>query len=172
MPNTLKYAITYPSGTAAPNVPLVMQTLAESTEAAITAVDIKMRHAEYTSTVVTTAAGSARFVGALSADATKTFNNTFVVPDVAGKVKFTEAGVYAVHYIALPAAQQTSNNIQINLNTSTQVASTVAGNYGSANISVGASNYYFAVNDILDFTILLSGVTTVGSRVCITKLHA
>lgn len=35
MPTTLKYGITYPSGSAAPNVPLAMQTQAESVEAAL-----------------------------------------------------------------------------------------------------------------------------------------
>ena len=35
MPSTLKHAISYPAGTAAPNVPLVMQTTAESVEAAL-----------------------------------------------------------------------------------------------------------------------------------------
>lgn len=35
MPSTIKYAINYPSGTVAPNVPLVMQQQAESVEAAL-----------------------------------------------------------------------------------------------------------------------------------------
>lgn len=35
MPSTLKYGITYPAGNVAPNVPLAMQSTAESTEAAI-----------------------------------------------------------------------------------------------------------------------------------------
>lgn len=37
MPSTLTHGITYPSGTVSPNVPVVMQTLAESTDTAITA---------------------------------------------------------------------------------------------------------------------------------------
>lgn len=37
MPSTLKYNITYPAGNVAPNVPLVMQTQAESVEAGIDA---------------------------------------------------------------------------------------------------------------------------------------
>lgn len=39
MPSTLKYQITYPAGNVAPNVPLAMQSQAESTEAAIIASD-------------------------------------------------------------------------------------------------------------------------------------
>lgn len=37
MPSTLTWGITYPSGSQAPNVPVVMQTLAESVDSAITA---------------------------------------------------------------------------------------------------------------------------------------
>lgn len=37
MPSTVKYAISYPAGTTAPNVPVVMQTTAESVESALTA---------------------------------------------------------------------------------------------------------------------------------------
>lgn len=35
MPSTLKHAISYPSGSQAPNVPIVMQTAAESVDAAV-----------------------------------------------------------------------------------------------------------------------------------------
>lgn len=41
MPNTLTYGITYPSGTVAPNVPIVMQTQAESVEAALAALQAR-----------------------------------------------------------------------------------------------------------------------------------
>lgn len=41
MPTTLKYQIAYPAGNVAPNVPLVMQTQAESVEAALTATTSK-----------------------------------------------------------------------------------------------------------------------------------
>lgn len=43
MPTTVKYALAYPLGTVAPNVPAVMQTLAESVEAALVALDIEKR---------------------------------------------------------------------------------------------------------------------------------
>ena len=36
MPSTLKWAITYPAGSQAPNVPVSMQSTAESTDSAIT----------------------------------------------------------------------------------------------------------------------------------------
>lgn len=39
MPSTLKHKISYPSGTVAPNVPVVMQTQAESVDAALTALN-------------------------------------------------------------------------------------------------------------------------------------
>lgn len=39
MPTTLKYAIAYPAGTVAPNVPAVMQTQAQSVEAALKTID-------------------------------------------------------------------------------------------------------------------------------------
>lgn len=41
MPSTLKYGITYPSGSVAPNVPIAMQTQAESVDAALTALNIE-----------------------------------------------------------------------------------------------------------------------------------
>lgn len=43
MPNTVKYALTYPLGTVAPNVPAVMQTLAQSVENALIALGIEGR---------------------------------------------------------------------------------------------------------------------------------
>lgn len=39
MPSTLKHGIAYPSGSVAPNVPIVMQTLAESVDAALATID-------------------------------------------------------------------------------------------------------------------------------------
>lgn len=39
MPSTLKYGITYPAGSVAPNVPVVMQAQAQSVEAALATLD-------------------------------------------------------------------------------------------------------------------------------------
>lgn len=171
MPSTLKYSLTYPSGTAAPNVPLVMQTSMESVEAALTGVDNKIRHAEYTSALVGLTAGIGRDVGAFTVVTGVTFNNTFVTPDVAGKVKITEAGVYAVDFTALPSTSPGTISIQIMGNTLVRVAQAVGGNYGAWEVTTSAANVYIPANEVLNFNVVCNNAINVGSRIRISKLH-
>jgi hypothetical protein len=170
MPSTVKYAISYPAGTTAPNVPVVMQTQAESVEAALTGIT-KTRHAEYTSALVALTAGTSRDVGAFTPDAAVTFNNTFVQPDVAGKVKFLEAGVYSLDFIALPPSTPGTLNIQIMGVTQNRIAQATGGNYGAWEVSASASNIYLAANEIVTFNVVCNNSINIGARVRITKIQ-
>lgn len=173
MPSTLKYAITYPSGTAAPNVPLVMQTQAESVEAAITAVDIKMRHAEFTTTAVTPTAGTSRNIGTLSADAALTFNNTFCTPGTtSGTLKITEAGVYAIDFTILPVSTPGNANLQILGVAVLRISQASGAGYGSWELTASTAGIYFPANEIVAFNLLIANAVTCGGRIRVTKLHA
>ena len=57
MPSTLKYQITYPAGNVAPNVPLAMQSTAESVEAALDTINSRSSgHPVLTNSWVTSSA--------------------------------------------------------------------------------------------------------------------
>ncbi|WP_457950427.1 hypothetical protein ACTAQI_07545 [Pseudarthrobacter sp. alpha12b] len=101
MPSTLKYGITYPSGTVAPNVPIVMQQQAESVDAAIGKA-AGLKHAEFTGPTQLSNANVGITFGTLSADATKTVNNTFAVGGTGGQITMSEAGVYIITSMATP----------------------------------------------------------------------
>lgn len=101
MPSTLKYAITYPSGSVAPNVPIVMQQQAESVDAAIGKA-AGLKHAEFTGPTINSPANMGTTYGTLSVDANKTVNNTFGVGGTGGAITMSEAGVYVVTSTILP----------------------------------------------------------------------
>lgn len=173
MPSTVKYALTYPSGTAAPNVPLVLQTSMESVEAAITAVDTKMRHAEFTTTIVTPSAGVSRNIGTLSADSSVTFNNTFCQPGTSsGTMKFLESGVYAIDYTILPSSTPGNANTQITGVSTVRMSQASGTGYGAWELTASVSSIYVPANEIVTFTLLIANSITVGGRIRVTKLHA
>lgn len=172
MPSTLKYAITYPAGNVAPNVPLAMQSTAESTESAIKGVETKNRHAEYTTAAVAATANSARAVGAVTVDAAKTFNNTFATPGTAaGDIKILEAGTYSIDFVLLPTTSPGSTGLQIVGSSASRVTQAFNNSYLSWETTAVASNVYLAANEVLTFTAMLSTSQNIGARIRITKLH-
>lgn len=95
MSTTLKYNLYYPSGSSSPNVPLAMQTQAESTEAALTTVE---NLTKWKARNVAPATGTSLY--ATGTDVVATRQGTFV--NVSGRLKRTTAtqnvGTIAVGY--------------------------------------------------------------------------
>lgn len=92
MPSTVNHQITYPAGNAAPNVPLVMQTLAESVDTALSELTRPFGHMGKTDGFQTvTTAGTLTMSAAQELKGGVTFDNAadaLVVP-VAGLYRIT-----------------------------------------------------------------------------------
>jgi hypothetical protein len=140
------------------------------------AVPYSFRHAEYTGPAFTTTAGAGVNFGngtggtAFAADTTKTFNNGFVQPDVGGRIKILQTGVYALSGIILPTTVPASFSLSINDITNTAVLASIGGvGYGNKEQSIPAPNLYIAANTIIEFNLVTSNAVTIGSRIRITK---
>ena len=137
-----------------------------------------LRHAEYTGPAFTTSAGTGTNFSngtggtALAADASKTFNNTFVQPDVGGRVKILEAGVYALSGIILPTSVPASYSLQIvDVTNGVRLGGNSGVGYGDKEQNVAVPNVYLAVNTVVEFTVVTSNAVTIGSRVRVTKVQ-
>lgn len=91
MPSTLTHKISYPSGTVAPNVPVVMQTTAESVDSALVA--LKPTAAVVTAGVVQSIPNAAWTK--LTYDTTETNSGTNVSLS-GGTITVAKAGLYAI----------------------------------------------------------------------------
>ena len=171
MATTLVHKVFYPAGNVAPNVPLAMQTAAESVEVAITAEASKIKHSEYTTAAVGTTAGTARLAGALSVDGTKTINSGFGTPDVAGKYKILTAGVYAIDFTAMPSTPPGTINIEILGTSVVRISQAVGGNYGSFEVTATTAGVYLPANEVISFHMVCNNAVNVGARIRITQLQ-
>lgn len=167
MPTTTKHAIAYPSGSVAPNVPVVMQTQAESVDAALTALGAKIRHAQFGGASATSNAGAGAALGALSAQSASTFNNTFCTAS-SNNVTFTEAGVYLITLSIIPTASPGNLHLWALLNTE-NVLSEQQITYGS-NTHTASFTAYVSANQSIGFGITSSNTVTFTSVVKITKV--
>lgn len=113
MPSTVKYGITYPLGTQAPNVPVSMQSQAESVEAALWGIETKDKRQLFRNAGFAWAANATWDAGTLSADTTQSASSQLSVPlptfctagSVSGAIKFLEPGLYRVKWIIQPGAE-------------------------------------------------------------------
>ena len=122
MPTTLKHGISYPSGSVAPNIPVVMQAQAQSVEAALEALVNKDARQVFRNGGYGWSGGAAPWdAGTLSADATAAVSAqvssplpTFVTPGgLSGTLKFTQPGLYAVKWIIFPTADPGSAGYRV-----------------------------------------------------------
>lgn len=184
---TLTWAIKYPSGSQAPNVPVDSQALAESVDAALTKAT-KIKHAEFTAgTVVAGTAGSGYYFKQWTAttDAT-TQNNTFCRQDptaptvgdtgntyVKGVIEILESGVYSVNVLYLPTTQPSAIDINIGIVGGIVIAMTErSSTYGDWGQNVGHPGIYLASGQKLHMTAVASAASTQFSgNFQITKLQ-
>ncbi|MCO4257421.1 hypothetical protein [Pseudarthrobacter cellobiosi] len=138
-------------------------------------VPFSYRHAEYTGPAFTTSAGvGVNFggpgAGLFTVDSGTTFNNTFVQPDSAGRVKILLAGVYSFAAIILPTTVPASFSLNIaNITSPARIASIGGVGYGDKEQSVGAPGVYLPANTVIEFNLATSNAVTLGSRIKITK---
>lgn len=114
MPTTTVHKIKYPTGSVAPNVPVVMQDQADSVEAALIALSQADRRMLFRNGGYAWAGGNASWdAGTLSLDTTPSASSQLAVPTptfatagtLAGTVKFTEPGLYSVRWITQPSGE-------------------------------------------------------------------
>jgi hypothetical protein len=171
MPNTLTHNISYPLGTVAPNVPVVMQALAESVDAAITAVS-KLKHAEFTSTTASQAAGAGVNFGSLTADAAKTVNNSFCTADTTGKVTFNEVGTYVAYAKVSPTAAYTALQLWAFDGAGVQQLAQPGTGYGGQPVTGVCTIYVDTPGQTLQFGATYNVAATSNTRVRITKIRS
>lgn len=138
-------------------------------------VPFSYRHAEYTGPAFTTSAGigvnfGGPSAGLFVADTGKTFNNTFVQPDAAGRVMILQSGVYAFSGIILPTGLPASYSLQIlDITHSSILGSNSGVGYGDKEQGVNAPNAYLPANTVVEFRLVVSNAITLGSRIRITR---
>lgn len=121
MPSTVKYGITYPLGTQAPNVPVSMQSQAESVEAALWGIETKDKRQLFRNAGYAWAANASWDAGTLSADTTQSASSQLSVPlptfctagSLAGAIKFLEPGLYTVKWIVQPGGEPGNSGYRI-----------------------------------------------------------
>lgn len=110
MPNTLTRPITYPAGGAAPNVPLVMQTMAESVQTQL----LKIKAGSGTISIGAGVASTTLAVtfpeGGFSAPPVVTVTNT---ANVAGRASLLNLYVNGITATGFTLKMQTSDNANI-----------------------------------------------------------
>lgn len=121
MPTTLIHKILYPLGSVAPNVPVVLQSLAESVESALTAILKRDKRQLFRHNGYAWAANASWDAGTLTADTTTSASSQLSVPtptfcspgSLAGTLKFNEPGLYDVKWIIQPGADPGNSGYRI-----------------------------------------------------------
>lgn len=134
-----------------------------------------IRQAEYSGPAFQTSPGSGTNFGGpgggvFVTDTTKTFNNDFVQPDIGGRVKILQTGVYRISGIILPTSVPAEYTLSIiDVTHGTVLGCRGGKGYGDKEQSVDAPNHYLVAGTVLQFGLAMANSVLMGSRIRVTK---